>query len=336
MSCVAVSFVQAIAQAAGLMLREDGIVVAGGRVVRSLTVTDGRHVPEVEYAAFVEWLGRREASQAGLVAAVTRRLRSNDLGVLGLAMKTAPTLHVSLEKLTRYSPLLAGAMDIQLQVTPGRTSLVIDSGRGGPRPSGIRSECMVAAIVRTIRCIAGVGHHVEAVCFRHGCAGDAEHYAVLFECPVLFDGDCDEIVLKTSALDAPNRLGDRALCDFFTERLDEELGASKSGESVKSQLLGHLAGALETGLPRAAEIAKALGMSERTMYRRLASEGWTYRDVLHEAQTALARDLLAGSDCSIAEIAFRTGFSEQSTFSRAFKRRVGHTPAQYRRQDVHA
>lgn len=73
-----------------------------------------------------------------------------------------------------------------------------------------------------------------------------------------------------------------------------------------------------------------MGMSERTLYRRLAAEGRSYRDVLTEAQMTLAQSLLQGGDCSIAEIAFLTGFSEQSTFSRAFKRHVGQAPAQFR------
>ena len=66
------------------------------------------------------------------------------------------------------------------------------------------------------------------------------------------------------------------------------------------------------------------------LYRRLADENLSYRDVLQDAQLSLARDLLTDSDCSIAEVAFLTGFSEQSTFSRAFKRWVGEAPAQFR------
>jgi AraC-like DNA-binding protein len=85
-------------------------------------------------------------------------------------------------------------------------------------------------------------------------------------------------------------------------------------------------------VPQAAEIARDMAMSERTLYRRLAEEGLTFRDVLTEAQSSLAQELLRDSDSSIAEIAFLTGFSEQSTFSRAFKRWVGLAPAQFRQQ----
>jgi AraC-like DNA-binding protein len=71
-------------------------------------------------------------------------------------------------------------------------------------------------------------------------------------------------------------------------------------------------------------------MSERTLYRRLSDDGLTFRDVVREAQERLACELLTASDCSIAEIAFLTGFAEQSTFTRAFKRWAGQAPARYR------
>jgi AraC-like DNA-binding protein len=109
-----------------------------------------------------------------------------------------------------------------------------------------------------------------------------------------------------------------------------------SEASFKDALRRRLSRAFSNGLPQASSIARAMGMSERTFYRRLAEEGLTYRDVLREAQTSLAQELLSESDCTIAEIAFLTGFSEQSTFTRAFKRWVGQPPAQFREQAVHA
>jgi len=96
----------------------------------------------------------------------------------------------------------------------------------------------------------------------------------------------------------------------------------------------HLTPTLSNGRPQAAVIARDMGLSERTLYRRLAEEGLTFRDVVGRAQLALAQEMLRTSDVSIAEVAFLTGFSEQSTFSRAFKRWVGQAPAQFRQQQV--
>jgi AraC-like DNA-binding protein len=131
-------------------------------------------------------------------------------------------------------------------------------------------------------------------------------------------------------LNLPNCLGDAAVSDFLTGHLEREIGSLQADVSVRAALLRRITPALSDGVPQAADIARDMGMSERTLYRRLAAEGLTFRDVLTEAQSSLAKDLLRDSDNSIAEIAFLTGFSEQSTFSRAFKRWFGQAPAQFR------
>ncbi|GHF52466.1 helix-turn-helix transcriptional regulator [Seohaeicola zhoushanensis] len=133
-------------------------------------------------------------------------------------------------------------------------------------------------------------------------------------------------------LDLPNRLGDSAVNAFLTAHLESELGPLSEEASLRAALLRRLTPSLSNGVPQAAVIARDLGMSERTLYRRLAEEGLTFRDVLVQAQSALAQELLRDGSNSIAEIAFLTGFSEQSTFSRAFKRWVGKAPAQFRQQ----
>jgi AraC-like DNA-binding protein len=72
-----------------------------------------------------------------------------------------------------------------------------------------------------------------------------------------------------------------------------------------------------------------MGLSERTLHRRLSAHGLTFRGVLDRAQRRLAEGLLTQSDHSIAEIAFLIGFSEQSAFTRAFKRWANDAPAAF-------
>jgi len=71
-------------------------------------------------------------------------------------------------------------------------------------------------------------------------------------------------------------------------------------------------------------------MSERTLQRRLREEGTTYQATLERTRHYLARDLLRNTQMSLAEVAVQLGFSEPSTFFRAFKRWEGATPGQYR------
>jgi AraC-like DNA-binding protein len=73
-----------------------------------------------------------------------------------------------------------------------------------------------------------------------------------------------------------------------------------------------------------------MGMSPRTLTRRLSEGGMTFRALVQQTQERISRDLLQNSSDTIGEIAFQTGFSEQSAFSRAFKRWTGKSPLDYR------
>ena len=78
------------------------------------------------------------------------------------------------------------------------------------------------------------------------------------------------------------------------------------------------------------DVAKRLGMSGRTLQRRLSERGYSYQTLVDESRRQLAKRLLRQTDFSLVEVAFMTGFSEQSAFTRAFKRWAGQTPRSFR------
>lgn len=183
-----------------------------------------------------------------------------------------------------------------------------------------------------MRRFVGPSLALTEVTFRHPCRGEAQRYAEFFGCPTRFDAQQDAFFFAPDVLDLPNQLGDPAVSDFILSHLETALTALAPEVSLEAELHHHLSRALSTGVPAAAEVARALGMSERTFYRRLSEAGLTYKAVVQTVQQDLAEDLLSRNVCSIAEVAFLTGFSEQATFSRAFKRWVGTPPANFRRQ----
>jgi AraC-like DNA-binding protein len=77
-------------------------------------------------------------------------------------------------------------------------------------------------------------------------------------------------------------------------------------------------------------VAEIVGMSERTLQRRLAQSGSTYSQIVQEARFSIASNLLAVSELNIADIAFAAGYDNAPHFSRAFKRFAGMTPRDYR------
>ena len=92
-----------------------------------------------------------------------------------------------------------------------------------------------------------------------------------------------------------------------------------------------IAQALSEGTPKMAEIARGLGFSARSFQRRLSEHGMSYHALTEETRRELAEGLLRDKRHSLAKIAFLTGFSEQSAFTRAFERWMGTPPANCRR-----
>lgn len=330
MTTVTAAYAHAMAASVGLTITPEGEVMSGARVLHRLPIPADGQLHAQAYFDFLEWVRQSQPCRLGLVAAYSGTIRLEDMGVLGLAMKTAPTLRASFLRLERYHRLLTDTAVYRLDARREPAVLSIEACTDGHPVLTLRNECALASVIAKARQLSQGAPRFERVTFRHDCAGDPDAYARHFGCPVVFGAELDAVVVPGETLDLPNRLGDRAVSDFMTRHLDLELGRSEPARSLRSEVLQRLSGELSTGVPQAAAMARDMGMSERTFFRRLAGEGTSFRDLVREAQIRLARELLENSRCTIAEIAFLTGFSEQSTFGRAFKRAVGATPAQYR------
>jgi len=99
---------------------------------------------------------------------------------------------------------------------------------------------------------------------------------------------------------------------------------------VSQECARKIAERLSRGEPSQTDIARQMGMSERTLQRRLAAEESTFHDLLEDARRTIACSYLADRKLAAYEVSFLLGYSEPATFFRAFKRWTGKTPQQYR------
>jgi AraC-like DNA-binding protein len=332
MSSVTTAFADAIIRSADLVLTEDNEVLLDGVVVKRLRAAENGYIPETDFLDLIDWVRTTRKKDAQLVEAYADSIQPDDLGVLGLAIKTAPDLGTSLKVVERYFRLLTDSAVYRLEMVGNQAFFGMEYTGALHPVLQLRSECALAAFARNMCRFVETDLSFDFVAFRHDCRSTPSEYEAVFGCPVMFGAKRDAIALPASALDLPNRLSDMAVCNFLVQHLEEETQKLSLETPLVTELMTLLPERLRHGVPQAAEIASAMGISERTLYRRLADEGLTFRAVLGRAQTDLARNLLTTSDCSIAEVAFLTGFSEQSTFSRAFKRWVGQAPGQFRQE----
>ena len=160
---------------------------------------------------------------------------------------------------------------------------------------------------------------------------DPETYVKVFGCPVINRAPTSEIVFDAAYVDLPVENADPNLLHFLKPIADEILERLPQREGVLQEVQSCIVDVLQDGDASLERVAAGLNMSTRTLQRRLESEGTSFATLLDDARRMAAFRYLGDPRISITETALLVGFSEPSTFYRAFKRWAGTTPAEYRR-----
>ena len=161
----------------------------------------------------------------------------------------------------------------------------------------------------------------------------AEHremYEAAFACPVKFKAKRDAIVFRSSDLDLPFVSYNAELLEMLTPQLDQQLARHKKKQSSTDQVKWVLKRLLGGPRPEINEVAKELGMSSRTLQRRITDEGSSYRQLLNDARHELARFYLKEPSLSVSEIAYLLSYEDPSSFFRAFHEWEGTTPSEWK------
>lgn len=263
---------------------------------------------------------------------VAQLLSPDDYGALGLAWKAAPTLMGSFARVERYARLWTSVVEYELRPVDEGTLYILH--REGHRRLGLRlsNEATLASSVSISRQVSPVPFSPLEVQIQHKAPRTTRFHEAYFGCPVHFGAKQDALLISEKALAQPNKLGDEGISRFLAPHLEAELSAIGTEPVLVKQTKDAIAQSLSEGPPKMAEIARGLGFSVRSFHRRLSDEGRSFQALTEETRRELAEGLLRDEAYSLAEIAFLTGFSEQSSFTRAFKRWMGCTPASFRKE----
>ncbi|WP_109109097.1 AraC family transcriptional regulator [Azospirillum sp. TSO35-2] len=151
-----------------------------------------------------------------------------------------------------------------------------------------------------------------------------------FGCPIRFGAGRNALVLDAADLDRPFPGHNPELLDILNPALASALSELEARSSTGEQVKIMLKRILASGRPEIADVARELGLSERTLQRRITGEGKTFRQLLVEARQDLVRQLLQDPSVEISEVAFLLGYEDANSFYRAFRSWEGTTPAQWR------
>jgi AraC-like DNA-binding protein len=282
------------------------------------------------YYRFFATLAERDPGGQALALRIGASMRSDEYGAFGLAWKSAPDLRGSFIRSERYGRVLGNAETYALEPHQEGAFFTLDKDGDGSPGMQLSNEASIAAVATICGEVSAQPFVPLEIHFKHAARGEIGVFTAHFGCPVHFGSDRDALLVSHTALAAPNKLGDQTIAQFFDRHLEVELAALSNDAGLEQRVRIAVSQMLSEGVPTLSEIASTLGMSARTLQRRLADKEQSFQGVVDLARRELAQQLLAETDYSLAEIAFLTGFSEQSAFTRAFKRWSGQTPRSYR------
>lgn len=265
----------------------------------------------------------------GLLAA--EQLQPQVLRGLGLAWLSSATVYDGLKRLVRFCKLVSTSAQMRLW-EEGEFVLV----GLGPIPLGqsrnyASRDYAVGAVARMCRLSLGEYLAPAGVTLERPQPREPERWESMLCSRVEFEASACTLHWPRADITEPLVTGDPALArandDLAEAYLQDFLGGSAARDVVDKIL-----DLLPEGPPSQQQVADALHVSNRTLQRKLREEGTSFSALLQDTRSQLARKYLGRGSRSVVETAYLLGFSEPSTFSRAFKRWTGMAPAEYREQ----
>lgn len=249
--------------------------------------------------------------------------------VLYHAARGSPTVGEALHRLARHFAIFHRRARVRLEIGGAEARLVkqADPARGRLSPHG--AMAMMSTTVLRLGYLLGRPFPVREAWFAHPRPPALAPYVRIFGPAVHFDRPCDAVVFAREQLAWPLPSHAPGLLRVLDGHL-ERVAAPSVGDDFMDRVRAQIAGHLSDPALAAAQIARCVGVSTRTLQRRLHGAGSTFQGLLDEARRELALGLLADQRRSVGEIAPLLGFAELRAFYRAFKRWTGTTPGQLR------
>ncbi len=248
-------------------------------------------------------------------------------GIVEYVCRAAPTLRDALRQWVRYLNLLDDAVEVGLVIEGERAALRVVRESEAPAPAS--HELRWALVAKYARELSAAPFRLLAVELAHPAPGDVAPYRAWFDAPVVFGAERTQLVFPVAALASSLVSSDPALLAILARAADELAKKTPTDPLITAQVKRLLQEALRTDDASVEVVARRVGLTARSLQRRLTDEGTTFAAVREDVRRDLARRYLAHG-LPIADISFLLGFSEPSAFFRAFKRWTGETPLAHR------
>ncbi len=287
-------------------------------------------IADMKYVELLETVARESNPSLGLEMALT--VEPQDLGVLGHAVAASSTIGEAIEIFSRYLYVFSQSNAVRLDVAEQQA--VCSYTVSVLQPDLVRQdgEFSIGFIVRTLLGLSGRRVRPNLVEFRHSRLSDARGHEKVFGCDVAFGRAANRVHFQRDVLDYPVLSADPGLLEALKFYLEDRLITRSEEEDFVVKMRHLVTTSLADGLPTVEQMAKRMGISGRSMQRRLAERNMVFSDLIESICEPIALDYVLNTSYSFTDIALMVGYSDLSAFSRAFKRWTGRTPSEVREE----
>ena len=242
------------------------------------------------------------------------------------------TLRQAFESLSQFRRLLTDQASYELIESDDSVTIrCVPPPNPSPRAQRFTAEMLLTSLLKLIRSFS-LHARPSRVSFAYPAPSYREEYARVFEGAERFDQPFSGLVFDRALMNAvaPHKDDDvhRALRSIVEQRVLQLTHRVPFAVRVRDFLVQQA----PTARAEMATVARSLGLSVRSLRRRMDAEGKTFNAVANDAQAIVAKNLLRNTERTIQEVAYELGFADTSSFHRAFKRWTNTTPLAYRAQ----
>jgi len=270
----------------------------------------------------------RETGDECVGLVIGERIRVTTFHALGFAWMASDTFRDAFSRLARYDRIVSTGAHLKLDDHGDFCRLTLESYVADYPILPVAAEAYFMAILKLCREVKDASFAPAEVRFARPETDRADDFAAAFNAPVRFGANDDQLLFERTVVDA--RLpGRNAVLALANDRVAESYLGSLDTDLLATRVRELMIQLLPSGGLSQERIAKRLNCSPSTLHRRLVSEGTTFRRIRDDVRKELALRNVRHGKLSLSEIAFLVGFSDQSNFSRAFRRWTGSPPREY-------
>jgi len=250
--------------------------------------------------------------------------------VIDFMAASAGTVGEAFRCAARYFPLINTAIRLPVDESGDPVTFDVMDEDGPAGVSRPYAEYCFAAFLLHVRAATGVGFPLRRVTFVHRMPPDISEHERVFGCEVRFESAHNRMEIDRKVWETPTAGAHPGVLQVLTEHADLLLQRLPRGPDLVERAQRVIGQRLRGGDSSLESVARELGTSARSLQRHLRDIGYSYQSLADEVRSATARLYLDQPDIAIAEVAYLLGFADPSSFSRAYKRWTGDTPARAR------